>query len=53
MNRYILFISQLYILDLIVIYIINKYPSFLLSLILFMKVGMNDGSEQTSTYTLL
>ena len=53
MIKCILVIYQLYILNPIVIHIINKYPSFILSLILLMKVGMGDGGEQTSTYTLL
>ena len=53
MNRYVLVISQLYILSPIVMHIINEYTSLLLSLILLMKVSMGDGDEQTSTYTLL
>jgi hypothetical protein len=49
MNKCIPAITQLYILVPIVIHIYNKYPSFILSLMLLLKVGMGDGGEQTCT----
>ena len=53
MNRCILLIPQLYILDPIVTHINDKYSSFLLNLIHLLEVGMGGGGEYTYTLYII